>query len=148
MAIGSAYAAIVLILGRRGGLLARRWHWSPLRRLLRQAAPLFVVPAFGEELLFRGLLMPSAIDGVRPLAMLACMALSVGLFVAWHGLTARKADGTGQSQRRDPRFLPQTALLGVACTLVYVVNGSLWPAELLHWLAVLAWRDVDNAINS
>jgi predicted Abi (CAAX) family protease len=62
--------------------------------------------------------------------MLPWMALSVGLFVAWQGL-----------RRPDPRLLAQATLLGVACSLIYVVSGSLWWAVLLHWLAALCrWQ--------
>jgi predicted Abi (CAAX) family protease len=41
----------------------------------------------------------------------------------------------------DPRFLLQTALLGVATTALYQGSGSLWPAVLLHALAVLVWLE-------
>jgi predicted Abi (CAAX) family protease len=125
LAILSADGAIALGLARRGG----RWPRMGLPGLgrLPRAARLLVAPAFLEELLFRALLLPSALDGVKPLAMLPWMALSVGLFVAWR---ARR--------RLRPRGLAQATLLGVACSLIYVVSGSLWWAVLLHWLAALA----------
>jgi hypothetical protein len=121
------YGAIALTLARQQGYLPARWPHSPLRRLLPHAARLWLVPAFSEELLFRGLLLPSALEGVRPLAMLPWIALSVGLFVAWHA--------------RRTRSLAQVSLLGLACSLVFVVSGSLWSAVLLHWLAVLFWGE-------
>ena len=140
LAVALAYTAVALPLGRRSGLLPPHWRWSALHSRLPGAARLLLIPAFAEELLFRGLLLPSALDGVRPLAMLPWMALSVGLFVAWHPLLAPLARGEEQRLRRDPRFLLQTALLGAACTLMTVISGSLWPAVLLHWLAVVVWR--------
>jgi predicted Abi (CAAX) family protease len=85
--------------------------------LPRAAAAL--LPAFGEELLLRGLLLPAPLEGVPPLAMLPWIALSVALSVAWHA--------------RAPRL--QVGLLAVACSLAYLVSGSLWPAVLIHWLA-------------
>jgi len=87
-------------------------------------------------------LLPSALDGLQPLALLPWMALSVGLFITWHrfagwwSLRSRRHRGS-----EDPRLMVQAALLGIACSLVYVVSGSLWSAVLLHWLGVVAWRE-------
>ncbi len=123
LGIGLAYGAIALGLARRRGRLARPWCGPVPWRQGPRAARLLVVPAFVEELLFRGLLLPSPLEGARPLAMAPWLALSVGLFVAWHA--------------RRSRALGQVGLLGFACGLVVLVSGSLWPAVLLHWLAVL-----------
>jgi predicted Abi (CAAX) family protease len=82
--------------------------------------------------------------------MLPWMVLSVGLFVLWHALKAPIARGRWRHRRPISRVLPhpslgpaallQITLLGTACTLVVVVSGSLWPAVLLHGVAVVAWR--------
>lgn len=120
---------------------------APPEALAFSAAPAaesgtVVVAGVQRELVFRGLLLPSALDGVQPLALLPWMALSVGLFVLWHHL-ARWSGliSTRRSDLEDPRVLVQTALLGVACGLAHVVSGSLWWAVLLHWLAVVAGRE-------
>ena len=126
LGIGLAYAALALTLGWRSGLLAGRWRWHPWRQLLPRALGLLVVPAIGEEVLFRVLLLPSPMEGLPPMAMAPWVALSVGLFVAWHGLRARR------------RALLQVSLLGLACALAYLVSGSLWPPVLIHWLAVVS----------
>ena len=127
----AASLAILLVYAALAASLARR---RPRLGGLGRAVRLAVLPAFVEELLFRGLLLPSALDGVKPLAMLPWMALSVGLFVAWQG-----------RRRPDPRWLLQATLLGVACSLIYVVSGSLWWAVLLHWLAALCrWQGLEG----
>jgi predicted Abi (CAAX) family protease len=134
------YGGTALIVGRRSGLLPGVWHWPHLPELLPRSAWLFF-PAFGEELVFRGLLLPSALDGVPHLVLLPWMGLSIGLFLAWHGpwgRLSRKAQR--RSRSLDSRVLWQTALLGAACTTVYVVSGLLWWAVVLHWLALVAWR--------
>ncbi|MFM7640529.1 MAG: type II CAAX prenyl endopeptidase Rce1 family protein, partial [Cyanobium sp.] len=140
VAIGIGYGAIALSLGWRSGFLPGRWRWVPWRQLLPRAAALLVVPALGEELLFRALLLPSPLEGVAPLALAPWVALSVGLFVAWHGLTMRLRRHALPFSPGDPRFLTQVAVLGLACALAYVVSGSLWPPVLIHWLAVVVWR--------
>jgi predicted Abi (CAAX) family protease len=116
--VGISGVAVVLARGWRRGLL--------------------LIPALAEELVFRGLVLPSPIEGVGPLAMVPWVALSVGLFVAWHGLWWRLPSGPGQ--RRKGRALVWMALLGGACALAYVASHSLWPPVLLHWLALVRWR--------
>jgi predicted Abi (CAAX) family protease len=100
---------------------------------------LFLFPALGEELLFRALLLPTRFDGVGPLAQVPWVALSVGLFVAWHPLMARTRRDPLRTVLADPRFLVQATLLGLACSLAYLVSGSIWPAALIHWLTVVVW---------
>jgi|688.fasta_scaffold123821_2 predicted Abi (CAAX) family protease len=114
-----AYAVLALALARRAGRSAVRW-----RAPRAATAAALLPPVFLTELLFRGLLLPSPLEGVRPLAMLPWIALSVGLFVAW--------------QARRSRRWGQAGLLGLACSLATAVTGGLWPAVLIHWLAAIA----------
>jgi predicted Abi (CAAX) family protease len=141
LGIALAYSGVEVVLSLRSGLMHRQKRWPSPWRLLPRAGR-WLLPAFGEELVFRGLLLPSALDGVQPLALLPWMALSFGLFVAWHhpaGWLGLRS--TRRSDLDDPRVLVQTALLGFACSLAYGVSGSLWWAVLLHWLSVVAWRE-------
>ena len=139
LAILIGYGLLAFPLARRSGLLPRRWHWAPWPRLLPRALGLFLFPALQEELLFRALLLPSALEGVSPLALVPWVALSVGLFVAWHPLLARTRRDPLRTLLADPRFLVQVTLLGLACSLAYLVSGSIWPPVLIHWLAVVVW---------
>lgn len=135
------YAPLALGLGWRSGFLSRRWRWPPLPRLLRRALALALMPAFGEELLFRGLLLPHPLEGVSTPAMAAWIGLSTVLFVAYHPLAARLWYQQGRGVFEDRRFLLQSALLSLACSLAYVLSGSLWWAVLLHGMAVLLWLE-------
>lgn len=135
------YAPLALGLGWRDGLLPRRWIWPPLPQLLRRGAAYLLMPAFGEELLFRGLLLPHPLAGLTALQLLPWIALSTGLFVLYHPLAGRLWYRQGRLLFDDPRFLLQCSLLGLACALAYCSTGSLWWAVLLHWLAVLLWLE-------
>lgn len=138
----AVYAPVALLLGRRSGFLPPSgWQWPPLPQLLRRGGGYLLMPAFGEELVFRGLLLPQPIEGFGPAATLAWIALSTGLFVLYHPLAARLWYPQGRTLFADPRFLVQCTLLGLACGLAYVLSGSLWGAVLLHWLAVLLWLE-------
>ncbi|MEB3303974.1 MAG: CPBP family glutamic-type intramembrane protease [Cyanobacteriota bacterium] len=127
LGIGIGYGVLAVLLVRRSGLRP-------------QALGLLFFPALGEEVVFRVLLLPSALEGFRPLALVPWVALSVGLFVAWHALTARPGRGALQIAPADPRMLLQSSLLGLACALAYLVSGSIWPPVGIHWLAAMVWR--------
>lgn len=98
------------------------------------AATLFVAPALGEELLFRGLVVPRDRPGAVPIA------LSVALFVAWHPLQAVTFGPPWAAAFMNPWFLACTAILGLALARIYAATGSLWPGVVAHWLVVLGWK--------
>ena len=98
------------------------------------AATLFFAPALGEELLFRGLIIPRERPNTR------WLVLSVLLFVLWHPLQALTFGPPWAGAFLDPWFLAAVAVLGTALARIYAATGSLWPCVLLHWLVVLGWK--------
>ena len=135
------YAAVALALGLGSGFLEPGHPWPRPRRLVSAAAALLPMPALGEELLFRGALLPHPGEGTPWPQLLAWSALGIGLFVLYHPLAGRLWYRRAERVFHDPRFLLQTALLGVATTALYQASGSLWPAVLLHAVAVLVWLE-------
>jgi len=135
------YAAVALALGLGSGFLEPGHPWPRPRRLVSAAAALLPMPALGEELLFRGALLPHPGEGTPWPQLLAWSALGIGLFVLYHPLAGRLWYRRAERVFHDPRFLLQTALLGVATTALHQVSGSLWPAVLLHAVAVLVWLE-------
>jgi predicted Abi (CAAX) family protease len=137
----AGYGALALGLGLATGFLALPWHWPPLGQALPRVAGLLLLPALVEELLFRVLLIPSPSEGFPWLPQLAWSALSLGLFVLYHPVAGRLWYPQARALFNDPRFLVQATLLGVACSLTYLLTGSLWPPVLIHWLAVVIWLE-------
>jgi predicted Abi (CAAX) family protease len=135
------YAAVALAQGLGSGFLEPHHPWPRPRRLVNAAAALLPMPALGEELVFRGALLPHPGEGTPWPQLLAWSALGIGLFVLYHPLAGRLWYRRAERVFHDPRFLLQTALLGVATTALYQVSGSLWPAVLLHAVAVLVWLE-------
>jgi predicted Abi (CAAX) family protease len=135
------YAAVALALGLGSGFLEPHHPWPRPRRLVSAAAALLPMPALGEELLFRGALLPHPGEGTPWPQLLAWSALGIGLFVLYHPLAGRLWYRRAERLFHDPRFLLQTALLGLATTALYQASGSLWPAVLLHAVAVLVWLE-------
>jgi predicted Abi (CAAX) family protease len=123
----------LLIVAHLGGLL-RPGIAADATTALTLAATLFVVPALGEEVLFRALLIPRA----RPTAL--SIAIATLLFILWHPLQAVTIGPPWAPAFLDPWFLACVGLLGLACGRIYAATGSLWPPVLLHWLVVFGWK--------
>jgi predicted Abi (CAAX) family protease len=98
---------------------------------------LLIIPAVAEELVFRVLLLPSPVEAIAFPALLPWLALSVGGFVAWHGLILAIRRGAPPLPVAQPRVLVRMSLLGGLCAVAYVLSGSLWPPVLIHWLALV-----------
>lgn len=103
----------------------------PLRLLT-----LLFVPALGEEIPFRGLLVPGRDEAERPWL---AIAISTALYVAWHPLETLTFLPHATMFLR-PDFLACTAILGLACAVMRWRTGSLWPAVLLHGGFVVVWQ--------
>lgn len=133
--IFAAYAVLAWGLGFGTGL----YTFDPKldMSLLKVALVAFFVPAIGEEVFFRGVLIPSQDDKARALPQ---MVLALALFLAWHPLNAWLFFPQMLPLFSDWRFLLVTALLGMACSYLWRATRSLWPPIVLHWVAVVIWK--------
>jgi predicted Abi (CAAX) family protease len=140
LALLGGLAALVLPAGLRSGFL-RPTPWPPPGRLLRRGLGLVFMPALVEEVIFRVLLLPQPGEGTSPGSLLAWSSLGLGLFVAYHPLAGRFWYPPGRRLFRQARFLLPCTLLGVICTVAYLVSGSLWLPVLLHAAVVITWLE-------
>lgn len=108
---------------------------QPWAKIASMAALAFLIPALGEELLFRA---PIPDRRQTPHAARA-IAGSVLAFTAWHVVETIWLPGATAIFLR-PDFLACAALLGLACALLRRRSGSIWTAVAVHWLAVAAWQ--------
>jgi predicted Abi (CAAX) family protease len=90
----------------------------------------FVVPALGEELVFRGWLR----RGTPIAAVISLLA-----YIVWHPAQVWLNLPFGRPEFLDPRFLSVVSCLGLACTLSRVRSGSIWPSVIIHWGIVVVW---------
>ncbi len=130
--IAVVVGALMAVIGFTTGLYALTPTAPALP--LRLLTVLFV-PALGEEIPFRGLLVPGP-EAKRPWA---AIALSTALYVAWHPLEALTFLPHATMFLR-PDFLACTAILGLGCALMRWRTGSLWPAVILHGGFVVVWQ--------
>jgi uncharacterized protein len=104
--------------------------------LLRLGLIAILAPAFGEELLFRALMLPppgQAAGWWR-------YALPVALFVAWHPPQVLLFGADWGEVVLNGWFLAAVAVMGIAFTRLYLATGSIWPSTLLHWVSVVSWK--------
>lgn len=133
--VGAVALAVELAIGLAGGFLRPApGDWSTLPLTLALAV---IVPALGEEAVFRGLLTPGRYDGV---GLWRAILPSTAVFVLWHVFEAVTFMPMAAPVFLRADFLATTAVLGVACCWMRWRTGSLWPAVLLHWLEVAGWQ--------
>ncbi|MGJ3232603.1 MAG: CPBP family glutamic-type intramembrane protease [Oceanicaulis sp.] len=96
-----------------------------------------LVPALGEELVFRGLAQPARPDTA---AAWAVSGLSLAGFILWHPAQVRLGLPSAQAVFLEPGFLAMAGLLGLVCTALVHRSESLWTAVVVHWLVVVAWK--------
>lgn len=129
----TATLAPIALIGWAGNLFQPRVDYAGLP--LRLISVLFV-PTFGEEALFRGLLVPDRSETGRPFA---AIALATIVFTAWHGVETLFLRHAAPLFLR-PDFLACAAILGAGCAVIRWRTGALWPAVVLHWVAVVVWQ--------
>ncbi|MFM7427966.1 MAG: type II CAAX prenyl endopeptidase Rce1 family protein [Elainella sp.] len=116
--------------------------WQPVRPGLRQVLTLLrllLVPALLQEYLFRVLLIPYPKPWIPEAAWWAWALLALGLFVGFQVLWAKLNPRHAKTLLTHPTFLLLVTLLGLTCTILYRLTGSLWTIALLHWAAMAIW---------
>jgi predicted Abi (CAAX) family protease len=129
---GLVLAPVLAFLGVAGGFVGVTP--SPdLPTFARIAAIALVLPALGEELVFRALVLGPSPSTRR-------CALGIALFVAWHPMQMLIFGAAWGAVVFNPLFLCAVGALGLVLTRVYVKTRSIWPPVVLHWIVVLAWK--------
>lgn len=126
-------AAVFAPLGLSTGLL--HLEPRPWAVILKCALVVIFVPALGEELPFRALMIPDRSETARALVAIAGSTL---LFTAWHVLETLWLPREKMTFLRWD-FLVWAAALGLVCAVLRRRSGSIWPPVVLHWAAVVAW---------
>jgi predicted Abi (CAAX) family protease len=132
LAAAGLLAAVVGPAGFATGLL----RWAPRPFQLGPALSVIVIPALGEELMFRGPWIPDRREGVGAARPILWTTIA---FTLWHVLETTWLPRAAPLFLR-PDFLAWAAVLGLACAILRRRSGSLWPPVILHWAAVVAWE--------
>ncbi|MEG4803393.1 MULTISPECIES: CPBP family glutamic-type intramembrane protease [unclassified Microcoleus] len=132
------YSAIALPVGFWSGFLKVDVPTSR-RTIAAVLIGCLLSPGITEEVFFRVLMLPHPFEKASGLMLWFWGCLSLALFVVYHPLNALTFYPVGRSTFMNPVFLLLAAVLGVACSIAYLLIGSIWPAVAVHWLAVTAW---------
>lgn len=133
LGISLAATAVIAAIAFPAGLV----HWQPrLDGWPLRLLTVMVIPAFSEELVFRGLLIPARGESRYPVRWFRA---GIAAFVLWHVVEAITFLPHATMFLR-PLFLVCVAVLGIACALMRYRTGSLWPAVLLHGVVVFIWQ--------
>lgn len=90
----------------------------------------FLIPSLSEEVIFRGWVRRGA-----PIAAIG----SLLAYILWHPVQTWFGLPYSRPEFLDPRFLGLIAAVGTACTISRLRSGSIWPAVVIHWGAVVMW---------
>jgi predicted Abi (CAAX) family protease len=131
--VGPLSLGLMAVLAGLGGLLI----WQPQADgwALRLIS-VMCVPAFTEELVFRGLLVPDQGESDRPGLW---FGLAVIMFIGWHVFEALVLL-PGAHLFLKPLFLTCAGILALSCAFMRYRTGSIWPAVILHGLLVWVWQ--------
>lgn len=132
-------AALTALFGRRSGFLRWRPVRAPWTARVGIALACLFTPALAEELAFRALLIPGPGEQASFNSRISWSIASLTAFVLYHPLKSRLLPARRNAPFAHPVFLALTTLLGAACTVSYVLSGSLWPPVVIHWLCVTVW---------
>lgn len=131
--VSAAVTLAVALIGFGSGILQVA---SPQVGLLGLWLSVMLVPAFSEEIVFRGLMIPAKAETRRPILW---MGVGTLIFVLWHVFEALVLL-PGATLFLHPAFLLNAGLIGLGCALMRWRTGSLWPAVLLHGALVFVWK--------
>ena len=134
------FTLIVLPLGFRFNFIKFKiltLSWLKLTRLL---VSLFLMPAMGEEIIFRVFLLPNVkLENPSLISMFLWGTISLIAYILYHPLNALTFYRAGFPTFLDPIFLASMTLLGMICIIAYFQSSSLWTSVIIHWLVVVGW---------
>lgn len=128
------FALATVMAGVASGLLV----WAPTTdRLLLTALTAVFVPSIFEELVFR---LPLLFTLHR--ARIAAVIWATAGFSLWHIVEGTTFLSAAAEWFLDPVFLVITLMFGGLTTMITLMTRRLWPAILLHWAMVVAWKQL------
>lgn len=131
----AVFSLAALPFGFATGLLT----WAPTTdQLALTVAAAFLLPAFAEEAVFRRPLLTRVARQHQWSAAL----LGITAYTAWHPVTALALYPAALPLFARADFLLIVAGFGISSTLVVFATGRWLPAVLMHWVMVVAWKQL------
>jgi len=137
LVIVATYSIAALTIGFSFGI----YHIQPLDLGKFWFLPLTLVlfPCIPEEFVFRAMLLPLDLAAGTWQRTTGYVLFSATAFTLWHPLNALTINPTAQPFFLNVPFLVIVFLLGVACSLSYILSRSFWVPVAIHWTTVVVW---------
>ncbi len=137
LAIVATYSAAALTIGFSFGI----YQVQPLDLAKFWFLPLTLVlfPCIPEEFVFRAMLLPRDLSTGTWKRTAGYVLFSAVTFTLWHPLNALTINPTAQPFFLNVPFLIIVFLLGIACSLSYILSRSFWVPVAIHWSTVVVW---------
>jgi len=100
---------------------------------------LLLFPCIPEEVFFRGLLIPRDVADCHRSKWAAYSIFSASIFTLSRPMYALIIDPKVNPFFLNLNFLLIVFLLGITCSLVYILSRSIWVPVIIHWLTALVW---------
>jgi predicted Abi (CAAX) family protease len=100
---------------------------------------ILIFPCIPEEVFFRGVLMPGNLADQSLSRWSFYSILSASIFTLSRPLYALTIDPKVNPFFLNPSFLVIVFLLGITCSLGYILSRSIWVPIVIHWLTALVW---------
>jgi uncharacterized protein len=133
------FLAAALPIGLLSGLLRPTTPRVSAGDMAGAGVLLFVQPVLVEEIVFRGLLLPRHGGSMRRGRLAIVAGTALAMYVASHPINAWLFRPQVLELFASPAYLVLVALLGLACTVTYLISRSIWPPVAVHWLTVATW---------
>lgn len=137
-----AFLVCAMPIGLVSGLLHPSLPPLTLGTSILTALTIALHPAFTEEVVFRGLMLPRRSPERLALhrgRLAITIVIALFLYVVAHPLNAMFFWPAVWPIFSNPYYLAMATLLGLTCTTAYLISGSIWPSVAIHWLTVTLW---------
>ncbi len=137
LAIAAVYGVAALTIGFSFGI----YQLQPLDLIKFWFLPLTLLlfPCVPEEFFFRAMLLPRDLAAGSWQRTSGYVLLSAVMFTLWHPLNALTVNPTAQPFFLNVPFLVIVFLLGITCSLSYILSRSFWVPLAIHWSTVVVW---------
>lgn len=130
---------LLLIIGFKSQFLKINLLQKSRKEIIKIVITSFFMPALAEEIVFRILFLPHPVETPLMTTQFFWVTISLVAFIMYHPLQGLIWNQVGYNVFTNPSFLILSAILGVMCTITYLVLGSIWISVIIHWLVVVIW---------
>jgi len=133
------FALVVISFGFQSKFLQLEIPNLPVKAKLQIILVALFFPAVVEEAFFRVLLLPHTSEQISVIKQCCFAIASLILFIVYHPLNAYLFVHNARQTFNSFAFLISATILGIVCTIAYLISVSIYPSIMIHWIVVIFW---------